>query len=259
MLLHIAAFQLDRDSHQKTPWHSLAPHTRLLCTLLSVFAIALTPNGRWWTWAIYSLGIFGIIGISRVTWQTLIKRVAIEFAFVGTILLGTLLREGGQVLWSWGVLKITTTGLTVLGSVAWKGLLSLLIVNVLILTTSIPDLLNAFIALKTPPLLVAIMSSMYRYLGILVGEFHAMRRAAIARNLMVSRHSSRIAIGNMMGVLFIRTYDRGERVYQAMLARGYQGQFFTPTLVPQRQRDIAVLVVTGIVALLGQIVYLNFQ
>jgi len=62
MLLHVGAFQLDIDS-STTPGTSLAPRTRLLCTLLSVFAIALTPNGHWWTWAIYGLGVLGVISL----------------------------------------------------------------------------------------------------------------------------------------------------------------------------------------------------
>lgn len=101
-LLHLGAFQLDINSKQTTPWHSLAPRTRLLCTLLMVFAISLTPNGRWWSWAIYGLGVLGVILISRVTKKALFKRIAVEFTFIGVVLLGTLFREGGEVLWSWG-------------------------------------------------------------------------------------------------------------------------------------------------------------
>jgi len=101
-----------------------------------VFAIALTPNGHWWTWAIYGLGVLGVISLQSRHPPTLLKRVAVEFAFVGVVLLGTLFRSGGQVIWSWGPLQITTVGLTVLGSVTLKALLSLLIMNVLILTTS---------------------------------------------------------------------------------------------------------------------------
>lgn len=257
MLLHLAAFRLDLDSRKRTPWHSLAPQTRVLCTLMSVFAIALTPNGRWWTWGIYGLGVLVLIALSRVTLRSLLKRVAIEFAFVGVILLGTLFRDGGQVLWSWGFLRITTGGLTVLGSVALKVMLSLLVVNVLILTTSIAALLRAFLALRMPPLLVAIVASMYRYLGVLVGEFHTMRRAALSRNLMSSKRTSRLAIGNMIGVLFVRTYERGERIYQAMLARGYQGILPTEQVPPQGKRDIIALTLTAIVTFLGQVVYLQ--
>lgn len=256
MLLHVNAFKLDVDSKQTTPWNSLAPRTRLLCTLLGVFAIALTPNGRWLTWAVYGLSVLGVILLSRVTLPVLLKRVAVEFAFIGTVLLGTLFRSGGEVIWSWGLLRITTEGLTVLGSVTLKALLSLLMVNVLTLTTSIPALLNALVALRTPPLLVAIMASMYRYISVLLGEFNAMRRAAASRNLMGSNRWQRLVIGNMIGALFIRTYERGDRVYQAMLSRGYQGIPLVEKVSPGGKRDVLALTLTVIVALLGQIIYL---
>ncbi|MBD1899414.1 cobalt ECF transporter T component CbiQ [Trichocoleus sp. DQ-A3] len=256
MLLHIIAVQLDADSDRKTPWHSLAPRTRILCTLLIVFAIALTPNGRWWTWAIYGLGVLGVVLLSRVTWSILLKRIAVEFAFIGVVLLGTLFRDGGEVLWSWGVLRITTVGLMVLGSVTLKALLSLMMLNVLTLTTSVAALLNGLVALRTPPLLVAILASMYRYISVLIGEVNAMRRAAASRNLMGSNHWQRQVIGNMMGTLFIRTYERGERVYQAMLSRGYQGLPPVEKVPSGGRRDIVALTLTVILALLGQVVYL---
>jgi len=256
MLLHVGAFHLDINSKQATPWHTLAPRTRLLCTLLLVFAIALTPNERWWTWAIYGLGVLSIILISRVTLLVLFKRIAVEFAFIGTVLLGTLFRDGGTILWSWGPLKITTVGLAILGSVTVKALLSLLMMNVLILTTSVPALLNALVALKTPPLLVAILASMYRYISVLTGEFNAMRRAAASRNLMGSSHWQRLIVGNMIGSLFIRTYERGERVYQAMLSRGYQGVPPVEKVPKGGRRDILAITTTAIISLVGQAIYL---
>ena len=256
MLLHVGAFHLDIDSKKATSWHKLAPRTRILCTLLMVFAIVLTPDGHWWTWAIYGLALVGLILISRVTLPVLLKRVAVESVFISVVLLGTLFRGGGKVLWAWGPLKITTVGLIVLGSVTLKALLSLVLLNLLTLTTSIPALLNALMELKTPPLLVAILASMYRYINVLIGEFNAMRRAAASRNLMGSNRSSRLVVGNMMGSLFIRTYERGERVYQAMLARGYQGIPIVEKVPSGGQRDILALTLTVILALLGQAVYL---
>jgi cobalt/nickel transport system permease protein len=256
MLLHVGAFHLDVDSKLATPWHALAPHTRVLCALLIVFANVLTPNAHWWTWAIYGLALLCLVLVSRVTLAVLLKRVAVESVFISVVLLGTLFREGGTILWAWGPLKITTVGLTVLGSVTLKSLLSLLMLNILTLTTSVPSLLNALLVLRTPPLLVAILASMYRYINVLIGEFNAMRRAAISRNLTSTNRWQRLVVGNMIGSLFIRTYERGERVYQAMLARGYQG---VPPLekVPKgRWRDVVALTLTVIVALLGQAVYL---
>ena len=256
MLLHIGAFHLDVDSQRVSLWHRLAPKTRVVCTLLLLFAIALTPNGRWWSWGIYALGIGIVILGSRVTLSILVQRVAVESVFISVVLLGTLFRAGGDVLWQWGWLQITTEGLLVLGSVAFKGLLSLLIANVLVLTTSVPALLNALTELRIPPLLVAIMASMYRYVAVLVSEFQSMQRAALSRNLMGSDRWQRLVIGNMFGSLFIRTLDRGERVHQAMLSRGYDG--LPPAADPTSvgQHDYLALTLTVILTLLGQGVYL---
>lgn len=256
LLLHLGAVHLDVDSKQSTPWHTLVPQTRVLCVILSVFAISFTPNGQWWTWAIYAIGILGLLWLSQVTWSVLFQRLMVESAFISVVLLGTLFREGGQVLWQWGWFRITTAGLTVLGSVTVKALLCLILLNVLTLTTSIPLLLNALVSLKVPPLLVAIMASMYRYIAVLADEFTSMRRAALSRNLMGNRNWQRLVIGNMFGSLFIRTYEQGERVHQAMLSRGYEGIPPISELPVGSRLDSMALTLTILVALLGQAIYL---
>lgn len=255
-LLHLGAFHLDFDSKKFTWWHSLVPRTRLLCTLLSVFTIALTPNGHWLTLGIYALGAITLIFVAQVTLKVLLKRIAVEFAFVAVAILGTLFRPDGQVIWSWGILKVTTEGLTVLGSVATKTLLSLTILNLLTITTSIPALLNALSALGVPPLLVATLASMYRYLGVLVKEFKAINQAAASRNLKKKGTWQRLVIGNMIGVLFIRTYDRGDKVYQAMLSRGYRGIPRVEKVSTGGKQDIFALTLTAFWLLLGQVIYL---
>jgi cobalt/nickel transport system permease protein len=257
LLSHIGALHLAEAEEKKTVWHRLTPRSRLLCTLLAVFAIALTPNGRWNTWAIYAGAIAGVILLSRVRLVPLFKRVAVEFVFIGVVILGTLFRGGGQVLFQWGWIQISTEGLTVLGSVASKALLSLLVLNTLILTTSIPALLHALAALRMPPLLVAILASMYRYIDVLIDEFNSMQKAARSRNLMGNPKRQRVIIGNMFGSLFIRTYERGERVHQAMLARGYTGLPPLAENQPRGRRDIFALTITIAILLFGQALYFH--
>jgi cobalt/nickel transport system permease protein len=256
IILHIGAFNLDLDSQGATFWHKLTPRTRLICALLFVFATALTPNGHWGTWLVYGIGLGLLIGTSRITLPVLLKRVAIEMVFVSVVLVGALFRDGGEVLWRWGWLRITTLGLMVLGSVTLKALLCLLMMNLLVLTTPIPALLNAFAALRTPPLLVAIMASMYRYIGVLVEEFGTMQRAAASRNLMGSNRWQRLVVGNMIGSLFIRTYERGDRVHQAMLSRGYSGLPPVAESPKVGRLDIVALTVTVALLLFGQAVHL---
>jgi cobalt/nickel transport system permease protein len=268
MLLHIGGFHShidDRISNRTKSgiWNDLAIQTKLVCSLLSVLAIAFTPNGHWGTWLVYGVALMGLLGISQVSLSMLVKRIAVESAFISTVLLGTLFRGGGKVLWAWGSLQITTVGLMILGSVSLKAFLSLFILNILTLSTSIPTLLHGLIVLRTPPLLVAILASMYRYIYVLVDEFAAMRRAATSRNFSSrnqwhgQRAWHRQVLGNMIGMLFIRTYDRGDRIYQAMLARGYQGVPLVLEVPQLGQRDFVALNLTLVVVLIGQAIYLQ--
>lgn len=255
ILLHVGAFRLDVNSDRASLWHTLAPHIRLLCSLIFVFAAALTPNGHWLVWATYGAGLFVVVLISRVSPIVLLKRVAVEFSFIAAVLLGTLFRDGGVILWQWGWLRITSEGLMVLGSVTTKALLSLLTLNLLVMTTPIVVLLQGLMILKVPPLLVAILSSMYRYTNVLLDEFATMRRAALSRNLMTNRRWQRLVLGNMIGSLFIRTFDRGERIHRAMLSRGYTGippAIATPKL---KSIDIAAVLLTAGWIILGQLLH----
>lgn len=149
-----------------------------------------------------------------------------------------------------------------LGSVSIKAFLSLLLLNILTLSTSVPLLLQALVTLKMPPLLISILASMYRYIGVLTNEFHAMRHAASARNFapknLYDRHRQdrgwqRQVLGNMLGMLFIRTYDRGDRIYQAMLARGYQGIPVVNEAVSGGWRDRFAIAYITIVIVIGQV------
>lgn len=249
-------------------WNQLAVHTKLLWIFLLVFAIALTPNGRWLTWLIYGMAALPILYWSQVNLKLLAQRMAIELAFANVTLLGTLFRQGGEVLWQWHWLQISTNGLIVLGSVSIKAFLSLLLLNILTLSTSIPLLLQALVTLKMPPLLVSIMAAMYRYINVLTQEFQSMRLAAQSRNFATQnlyaphrrdRPWQRQVLGNMLGMLFIRTYNRGDRIHQAMLARGYQG---IPMIIKSETtgwRDRLALAVVIFIILLGQIVYIAFR
>ncbi len=256
MLWHIGALPLARSGDRPFPEFNLVPRTRLVCTVLLVFAIALTPNGQWSTWAVYGVGVGLWAGLSRVDLVALVQRVAVEMIFLSTVLLGTLFHAGGAVLWQWGPMQVTTAGLTVLGSVALKSCLSLWTLNTLILTTAVPVLLSALVALRLPPLLVAILAAMHRYIAVLQAEFGAMRRAALSRNLLGRDRWQRLVVGHMIGSLFIRTYDRAERVHRAMLSRGCVDG--VPPLVPSPKGGLGDAIAVGITLIwigLGQWVH----
>jgi cobalt/nickel transport system permease protein len=97
---------------------------------------------------------------------------------------------------------------------------------------------------------------MYRYLAVLIAEFNSMRRAAIARNLMSSPRWQRLLVGHMIGALFIRTYERGDRIYQAMLSRGYTGSLLSVQVPQSKLKDYLAIIGIVILILWGQMVHL---
>lgn len=255
---HSHSFHSHTDHHDKHHSHShntIAPTTRIVCTLIMVIAIVATPDGHWLTWLIYGCGISVLLGMSQVNLFQLYQRLAVESVFVSVSVLGILFRDGDGIVWQWGLLKITTTGLLVFGSVLCKLGLTLVLMNLLTLTIPIPVLLQNLSILRVPPLLIAILGSMYRYLDLLVEEFTIMRRAAIARNLLAGKRWQRLVIGNMIGSLFIRTYDRGNRIHQSMLSRGYQGALPLQKSPKITWRDRLAFGCTILFATVGQIAF----
>lgn len=111
-------------------------------------------------------------------------------------------------------------------------------------TTRFPDLMHALRHLRAPRLLVAIISFMYRYLFVLVEEAMRLLRAREARSAQTVGNQGGGSVlwrakvaGSMVGQLFIRSFERSERVYNAMLARGYRGQLMTMNPHELTRRD----------------------
>jgi cobalt/nickel transport system permease protein len=99
------------------------------------------------------------------------------------------------------------------------------------MTTPLPDLLWALRKLHVPDILVAIVSFMYRYLFVMLDEAARLMRARASRSAARTGHRAGQTVlwrgrvvGYMVGSLMLRSFERSERIYQAMAARGYAGE-----------------------------------
>jgi cobalt/nickel transport system permease protein len=116
-------------------------------------------------------------------------------------------------------------------SIAIKMWLSVLAAVLLGATTRFSDLLNALLQLKAPRLLVAVITLMWRYLFVIIEEVTRMQRARSSRSAFTpgtQRAGGSLwwrarVTGGMAGSLFLRALERSDRVYAAMLSRGYTG------------------------------------
>lgn len=126
-------------------------------------------------------------------------------------------------------LTLSGEGLRIVATVTLKSWICVQAATLLVFTTTFHDLLEGLARLHFPRLMIAIVSLMYRYLAVLTGEATRMMRARSARMAEIAdanrpgvRWRARV-VGNMVGALFIRSYERSERVYVAMQSRGYTG------------------------------------
>jgi cobalt/nickel transport system permease protein len=116
---------------------------------------------------------------------------------------------------------------------------SLQVAIVFAATTPFPDILLAMRALKIPRLLVGLFGLMWRYMFVMADEAIRLMRARSARSGSIEGAKSGGSIawrakvtGGMAGNLFVRSLDRGDRIYAAMAARGYDGEIRSFPLPP---------------------------
>jgi cobalt/nickel transport system permease protein len=219
---------LDRYSNGASFIHRLDPRTKLITVFLFILAVSLTSQVLWLVFALYFVLVATLIILSRVPVLYILKRslVIIPFVLLVAVFI-PFFKEGEPIasfhIWTWHV-SATYYGLQVLVTILVKAWLSILSLILLTSTTKITDLLRGMEQLRLPRVMVMIFSFMYRYIFVLVDEVMRMKQARDSRNVGGSRLRHIKTVGSMAGTLFIRSYERGERVYTAMLSRGYDGR-----------------------------------
>ena len=121
-------------------------------------------------------------------------------------------------------LSLSEPGLLAAWALLVKGTLGVLASLTLAATTEPHDVLRGLERLRLPDLLVQIMGFMIRYLDVVTGEMGRMLTAMKSRGCDPRRPRHWPAMAKALGALFIRSYERGERVHLAMLSRGYTGR-----------------------------------
>jgi len=147
-----------------------------------------------------------------------------------------------------GPVAASREGLTTFAAVSSKALIGTVSAVLLGATTTFPDVLHGLERMRAPRLLTLIAAFMYRYLFVITGEARRMRVALAARGYRPRHALQAAAIGRVATALFLRTFERGERVYVAMLARGYSGA--TPRLHELALGRADVLFLAALVATL---------
>ncbi len=207
--------------HEHSPVHRLAPEAKIVAAFAFVFAVAVTPREAIWAFAIHGTALVAVTAIAGLRVRFVAARMLAILPFIAFAFLIPFVASGERVeLWG---MTVSREGLWGAWNILAKASLGAMTSILLAATTEIPDILRGMGRLKVPPVLTAIASFMIRYLELIAGELGRMRTAMTARGYDPRWLWQARPIAASAGALFVRSYERGERVYDAMLARGYRG------------------------------------
>jgi cobalt/nickel transport system permease protein len=215
---HPHVLYLDRDS----VLHRLPPEVKIAAMLVFTFAVVLTPREAFWAFAAYAALIVVVTALARVPLPWLARRCLVEAPFVLLALVLPFLGTGETVTWLG--LDLSVDGLLGGWNILAKGTLGVLASLILAATTTTRDLILGLDRLRCPQVLTQIATFMVRYVDVLVGEARRMRVARLSRGDDPRFLWQLRGFAAGVGSLFLRAFERGERVYLAMVARGYDGR-----------------------------------
>jgi cobalt/nickel transport system permease protein len=243
---------LDRYLPRDSPLHRADPRLKLVAAVATILAITLLPIGAFaalgvaWL-AIVLVALWARVGALRVARNGLIAApfalAAVPLVFtrpedpLGTLALGPLM------------LTVSGEGLRMLATILLKSWLSVQVALLLAFTTPFHELIDALRELRVPRVFVAVISFMYRYLGVLGDEASRMSRARAARSAVSGdgrRGGGSVlwrarVTGAMVGSLFIRSYERSERIIAAMQSRGFESELRHMAMTRPPALEMAVL------------------
>lgn len=244
---------LDHYSHLASPIQRCDARVKLVITLVFIITAVSTPPDLWLAWGGYLFLVVCLLVMSRLPWHYLFTRVAVVLPFIGLLLVCIPFMRpelGGS--FSFGVARTTPQPSTWL--ICWnvfiKAILGVLAVIILSATTPFPKLLGALYAFHCPAIFIMLASFTYRYLFVLVDELYRLKRAGEARGFAGKWLWNARFMGEVIGTVFLRSYERGERIYIAMVARGFQGSATYEQPEPLRQMDYLITLVAVATVLL---------
>jgi cobalt/nickel transport system permease protein len=202
--------------------HRLPAEAKIVATLVFVFAVVLTPSHAVWAFLLDAAVVTGLlVGAARLPLGAVGRRLRIELPFLLFALGLPFLAHGPTT--TVGTLHLSIAGLWAGWNIVAKGTLGVLAAILLSATTPVPELLAGLARLRVPRALVAITGLMVRYLDVIVGEAARTRVARLARCDDSRWLWQARGVAATAGTLFVRSYERGERVHLAMLSRGFTG------------------------------------
>lgn len=213
-------------AHGTSLLHRLDPRLRVAAATSFSVVVALSFSFPVLIAALVTAAV--LVALSRLNAKELFKRLLVINGFVLLIWLVLPLTFPGEVVANWGPLRLYKPGIVLSAQITLKSNAIVLALAALIATMPFATLGHSLHRLGLPDKLVFLLLMSYRYVFVIEQEYHRLMRAAKMRGFRpaTNRHTYR-TYAYMVGMLFVRSSDRGEQVYKAMRCRGFKNKFYS--------------------------------
>jgi cobalt/nickel transport system permease protein len=218
----------DAYRHERTPAHHLDPRSKIFAGLIFIAAVLLTR--QWGTLQLYGYPalLLAALGSGGLPVMSVIKRTFSILPFAVLMLLSAVVSHMSQERLLQALIK---------------AFLSMTAMAMVSMTTPFPDLLRALEQCRTPRMFVMFLAFLYRYAAVLGKEIVRVERGWKSRTFGRFWWQRWSQLGHVLAALLIRSYERAERVYAAMLGRGFSRQMPPMQLLHFGLGDLAFVVV----------------
>jgi len=242
---------IDKYSRGDTFVHKLDARIKLVGAALLLASAVTTPGDNVPVFVLLGILPIGVCLLARVPLSHLFRKTVIVLPFL--LLLGPFLLLSHKQAVTFEpdmgarTLQVSREGLALFVEVASKTLVTVLTTITLVSTTPFDGLLRGLQSMRCPRIITTLLSFMYRYVFLLVDEGERMIVARDSRAVHMRPWHWIRSMGHLASALFFRTFERGERIYCAMMSRGFTGEI--------RTLNVPKLVRTDVIALLVLVMY----
>ena len=252
--------RFDDLASKDSPIHNLEGRIKLISTVFIIVVCVISQE--LFTPIVLEIMLLIILKIADLSFKDSFKRLLMLLPFGGAVIIFQPFIQPGNIIWSYSWLHITDAGLN------WGILLFVRLVVCLTAiiiyssTTPLQEMASSFRKLKMPRDLAMILSIMIRFLFLFVDELAAIRKSQKSRNFSIHSKNTpykwRVKqVGYSIGMMFLKAYEQGERVYRSMVSRGFSdaSEMFDEKRSPEKSDYLYLLTIIIVVIVLEIIIY----
>ena len=246
--------EIDKYASLKSPIHEFDPRAKILTFTFLIFLFVFVSDIK--LAAINLLFAVLLLLISRLPLKFVFDRVKVVFLFVLPILIIMSLTVKGSELASIYGVSVTYEGVRYGSLIVTRATAAVTLLLTMLGTMRFDTTIKALHMLKVPGSLVQMLMFTYRYIFVLWDEFSRMWRAMSCRGFTLRANRYALSmLGNVVGMLIVKSYERADRVYKAMISKGYRGTRTPKTMTEFNmvRKDYALTVLIISIAVLLQI------